>query len=102
MQLPVLYLNLVGGQDELVFDGESFVMNAAGDVTQRLPACAEGLYPVDLDIGATLTPIPGACAARADNIASIYAVLVLGVRDYIHKNGFKARSLVCPAVSIPR
>jgi len=89
VQLPVLYLNLVGGQDELVFDGESFVMNAAGEVTQRLPACAEGLYPVDLDIGATLTPTPGACAARADNIASIYAVLVLGVRDYIRKNGFK-------------
>ncbi|MBI5460998.1 MAG: NAD+ synthase [Gammaproteobacteria bacterium] len=87
--LPVLYLNVVGGQDELVFDGESFVINAQGEVTQRAPACAIGLYPVDLEIGETVHPVPAACAPRPDNIASIYAVLVLGVRDYIRKNGFK-------------
>ncbi|HEY9198776.1 MAG TPA: NAD+ synthase [Gammaproteobacteria bacterium] len=87
--LPVLYLNLVGGQDELVFDGESFVMNAAGEVTQRAPACASGLYPVDMEIGDSIAPVPGECAPRPDTIASIYQVLVLGVRDYIRKNGFK-------------
>lgn len=87
--LPVLYLNLVGGQDELVFDGESFVMNAAGEVTQRMPACAAGLYPVDLAVGAVVEPIPGECIPRPDTIAGIYDVLVLGVRDYIRKNGFK-------------
>ena len=87
--LPVLYLNLVGGQDELVFDGASFVMNAAGAVTQRMPACTAGLYPVDLDIGSAVTPLPGECAPRLDRVAGIYNVLVLGVRDYILKNGFK-------------
>jgi NAD+ synthase (glutamine-hydrolysing) len=87
--LPVLYLNLVGGQDELVFDGESFVMDAEGRVTQRAPACTVGLYPVDLDIGASVRPLPGDCAPRPDVEASVYQVLVLGVRGYIRKNGFK-------------
>ncbi|MFN2308128.1 MAG: NAD+ synthase [Gammaproteobacteria bacterium] len=87
--LPLLYLNLVGGQDELVFDGESFVMDAAGQVTQRAPACVEGLFPVDLDIGAAVVPRPGACAARPSLEAGVYQVLVLGVRDYIRKNGFQ-------------
>ncbi|MFP5506624.1 MAG: NAD+ synthase [Gammaproteobacteria bacterium] len=87
--LPVLYLNLVGGQDELVFDGASFVMDAAGTVTQRAPACAVGLYPVDLEIdGDAVLPVPGDCAPRAGLEASVYQVLVLGVRDYIRKNGF--------------
>jgi NAD+ synthase (glutamine-hydrolysing) len=87
--LPVLYLNLVGGQDELVFDGESFVMDAEGRVIQRAPACAAGLYPVDLDIGDGVRPLPAECAPRPGVEASIYQVLVLGVRDYIRKNGFK-------------
>ncbi|NIO42617.1 MAG: NAD+ synthase, partial [Burkholderiales bacterium] len=47
--VPIIYVNLVGGQDELVFDGESFVVNAAGDVTQRVKAFEEGLFPVDID-----------------------------------------------------
>lgn len=87
--LPVLYLNLVGGQDELVFDGASFVMDAAGTVTQRMPACTSGLYPVDVDTDGAVAPVAGECAPRLGLIASIYDVLVLGVRDYIRKNGFK-------------
>ena len=49
--LPIVFLNLIGGQDELVFDGNSFVMNAAGQVTQRAPAFTEGLFPVELHVG---------------------------------------------------
>ena len=87
--LPLLYVNLVGGQDELVFDGESFVMDAQGRVTQRAPACSLGLYPVDLEFDAEVRPVPGECVPRPDGLASVYQVLVLGVRDYIEKNGFK-------------
>src|ERR1700686_2959654 len=47
-QIPLVFTNLIGGQDELVFDGNSFVMDAQGEVTTRVPAFVEGLYPVDL------------------------------------------------------
>ncbi len=87
--LSALYVNLVGGQDELVFDGESFVINASGEVTQRAPAFQEGLYPVDLDVSAEqLAPRPATCAAVLSEEASVYQALVLGVRDYVEKNGF--------------
>ncbi|MEJ2645055.1 MAG: NAD+ synthase [Gammaproteobacteria bacterium] len=91
--LPVLYVNLVGGQDELVFDGESFVVDADGEVTQRAPACVEGLYPVDLEVGEKVRPIAGECSPMLDEEASIYQVLVLGVRDYTRKNGFSGAVL---------
>jgi NAD+ synthase (glutamine-hydrolysing) len=48
--LPLVFVNLIGGQDELVFDGNSFVMNAAAQVTLRAPAFTEGLYPVDIRV----------------------------------------------------
>ena len=87
--LPALYVNLVGGQDELVFDGESFVIDARGDVTQRAPAFQEGLYPVDLEVTeAGVVPRPGSCAPVLSEEASVYQALVLGVRDYVEKNGF--------------
>jgi len=86
--LPVIYVNLVGGQDELVFDGSSFVVNSDGAVTQYAPACEAGLYAVDFQVAACVTPLPGECMPRLPDIAAIYQVLVLGVRDYIHKNHF--------------
>ncbi len=87
--LPAIYLNLVGGQDELVFDGESFVINAQGEVTQRAPAFQEGLYPVDLDFTEeSVTPRSATCAPLLSEEASVYQALVLGVRDYVEKNGF--------------
>ena len=87
--LPVVYVNLVGGQDELVFDGGSLVLNAQGRVVQRAPSCVEGLYPVDFSVAAgQVTPLPGELAPHLDTVESIYRVLVLGVRDYIRKNGF--------------
>ena len=87
--LPVVYVNLVGGQDELVFDGGSLVLDAQGRVVQRAPSCVEGLYPVDFRVEAgAVIPLPGECAPHLDTVESIYRVLVLGVRDYIRKNGF--------------
>ena len=86
--LPIVYVNLVGGQDELVFDGGSMVMNGRGELTQRTPFCAEGLYPVDFTAGATMAPVPGEMAEQPSEEAAIYQAIVLGVRDYVTKNGF--------------
>jgi NAD+ synthase (glutamine-hydrolysing) len=86
--LPIVYVNLVGGQDELVFDGGSFVVDHAGTLTQRAPDCEAGLYPVDFLDREPVTPVPGDCPPHPDMEAAIYRVLVLGVRDYINKNGF--------------
>jgi len=85
--MAVVYVNQVGGQDELVFDGHSFVMDASGQVTQRAPAFVEGLYPVVIDTA--LQPQPAELAPLATLEASVYDALVLGVRDYVRKNGFK-------------
>jgi NAD+ synthase (glutamine-hydrolysing) len=87
--VPVLYVNLVGGQDELVFDGASFVMDSQGQVTQQAPAFEEGVFISEFTIDSdSLTPVPGECAAPLSIEASVYKALVLGVRDYIKKNGF--------------
>ncbi len=83
--LPVIYANLVGGQDELVFDGASFVLDAAGTLLHQLPAFEETLGLVELD-GAR--PMPGMVIADPGLEASVYRALCLGVRDYIGKNGF--------------
>ena len=83
--LPMVYANLLGGQDELVFDGASFALNAQGAVCMRLPQfeAAEGLVEfVDGDLRTT------ALAPLLTPEAEAYAALVLGVRDYIGKNGF--------------
>jgi len=84
--LPIVYVNMVGGQDELVFDGGSFVVDAQGALTQHAPTCVEGLYPVDIAAGAV--PVAGTCVPPLTPEAAVYEVLVLGVRDYIRKNGF--------------
>ena len=86
--LSILYTNLVGGQDELVFDGDSQVVNGRGELTQRAPLCVEGLYPVDFSIGATVEPRPGEIVSEPAEEAAIYQAIVLGVRDYVNKNGF--------------
>ncbi|WP_455233832.1 NAD+ synthase [Thiogranum longum] len=86
----VVYVNLVGGQDELVFDGESFVVDQAGTTVIRAPAYQHGLYPVDFELaGESLKPLPGQLTPRLSEEASVYHALVKGVRDYIAKNGFQ-------------
>ena len=87
--MPIVYCNLVGGQDELVFDGQSFVMDAAGEVTLRAEACKEGLYLAEFDVGETITSVPATVVEPLPVEASVYDVLVLGTRDYIEKNGFR-------------
>jgi NAD+ synthase (glutamine-hydrolysing) len=86
--LPIMYVNLVGGQDELVFDGGSFVVDRDGTLTRRAPDCESGLYPVDFRLQDVVTPVPGDCLPHPDTEEAVYRVLVLGVRDYINKNGF--------------
>lgn len=88
--MPIVYVNQVGGQDELVFDGGSCVIAADGMVSQRAPAFVEGLYPVDLQIGkSAVAARPASCAPLLELEASVYQALVVGVRDYVQKNGFK-------------
>jgi len=86
--LPIVYCNMVGGQDELVFDGQSFVMAADGTVTQRAESCVEGLYLAELELGDEVKPLPGTITEPLPVEASVYEVLVQGTRDYIEKNGF--------------
>jgi NAD+ synthase (glutamine-hydrolysing) len=88
--VPVVFLNLIGGQDELVFDGNSFVMDAKGVVTQRAPAFTEGMYAVDLavDSNGQVWPIPGEIAPLQGHEESVYGALVQGTRDYVTKHRF--------------
>ena len=87
--LPIVYINMVGGQDELVFDGNSFVMDAQGEVVMRAPAFKEGTYFVDFERqGRRAVPVPGDVAPELSDEASVYSALVLGVRDYVNKHGF--------------
>ena len=109
------YVNMVGGQDELVFDGDSIVVSAEGEVLARAPQFEESLLVVDLDLPAATTdagtargehverltvstePSPtdgqlvaGVVAPRMADEAEVYGALVLGLRDYVHKNGFRS------------
>ena len=97
--LPVVYANLVGGQDELVFDGGSFAMDSRGVLCCQLPKFDEALAMVDFDHG---EPQPGIIVADQAVEAEVYQALVIGVRDYLGKNGFRAQSSDFRAASIRR
>lgn len=86
-RMPIIYVNLVGGQDELVFDGTSFVVDARGEIRQRSPAFEERLDAVEFDSN-TLAPVAGAVAPAPGYEQSIYQAITLGVGDYVNKNGF--------------
>ncbi|MHB1542268.1 MAG: NAD+ synthase [Steroidobacteraceae bacterium] len=87
--LPMAYVNTVSGQDELVFDGNSFAMDATGEVCLRAPPFVEGLYCVDfIREHGRVVPRPGPIAPELSDEASVYSALVLGVRDYVTKHGF--------------
>lgn len=88
--LPLAYVNLVGGQDELVFDGNSFVMSAAGEVVMRAPPFEEGTWAVEFvrDTRGKVAPRAVAVSAELSDEASVYRALTLGVRDYVQKHGF--------------
>ncbi len=91
--IPLVYVNLVGGQDELVFDGASFVMDRQGRITTHAPEFREALLAVDFTVGERLEPVPGQIAQPLPDDASIYRALVTGIRDYVRKNGFKGAVL---------
>ncbi len=91
--LPVVYVNQIGGQDELIFDGGSFVMNASGEVVMRAPDFADGVFCVDIKYANKIIELHGDIAEPLRDEASAYAALVLGVRDYVGKNGFKGAVL---------
>jgi NAD+ synthase len=88
--LPLLYVNQVGGQDELVFDGDSFVLNAKGDVAVRASAFhAESVTTRWSKQAGVWSCAAGSIAAHATDPAPLYQALVTGLRDYMAKNGFR-------------
>jgi NAD+ synthase (glutamine-hydrolysing) len=103
---PLAYVNMVGGQDELVFDGDSLVVDADGALVARARQFDEDLLVVDLDLAAAdgyctaeVSPDPRPAHAalpvaeiepRLTDEAEMYAALVLGLRDYVRKNGFRS------------
>ena len=104
--VPVVYLNLVGGQDELVFDGGSMVVDRRGSLQYRAPSFEETRFVVDIEAGDVTAratppivvrsaplvprskPVSPPPAASLDSLEEIYRALTLGLRDYVRKNGF--------------
>ena len=102
---PLVYVNMTGGQDDLVFDGDSIVVGADGSVIARAPQFEDGIAVVDIDVATkTSSPdviisedevsvdralIPGV-AVRLDDREEIWNAIVVGLRDYVEKNGFRS------------
>ena len=82
---PVVYVNQVGGNDELVFDGASFAMDASGDLVAQLAAFEEGLALVEIPGAKPLSPEP----APMPDVVAVRQALVLGLGDYVRKCGFR-------------
>jgi NAD+ synthase (glutamine-hydrolysing) len=92
--IPIVYVNLVGGQDELVFDGGSFVVNGRGELTQRSPWFVESQSLVTFELAdGVAEPKPDQIIPEQGEEEGIYNALVLGVRDYVQKNGFNGAVL---------
>ncbi|OQX11058.1 MAG: NAD+ synthase [Thiothrix lacustris] len=91
-QCPLAYVNLVGGQDELVFDGDSMLLDAAGTIVFRAEAFAAGVFVQEWEI--TVDAVGASHAGDRlqgkllQDDALIYRALTTGIRDYVHKNGF--------------
>ncbi len=87
--IPMVYVNQVGGQDELVFDGGSFAVNADGELAMVAPDFEAGSF--ELSVSRTVRGVEiaqGVAASALSDIAAVWQALVLGVRDYVEKNGF--------------
>ena len=90
--IAIIYVNMVGGQDELVFDGGSLVIDGDGEFVFRAPQFEQGLYLVKLGrtVAGNMTLVAGSAQCPPLNFTeSVYRALVLGVKDYVSKNGFK-------------
>ncbi len=81
---PIVYVNQVGGNDELIFDGASLVVGADGEILARCKSFAEDLLVIDTDAGA------GRCEPNGSDMEQLAAALKLGLRDYVRKCGFKS------------
>lgn len=92
---PVIYVNQVGGQDDLVFDGGTFVVDADGTLLERSPMFVEDLSYIDID-SAAATQQPADIAPEMDPDGEVYTACVLGLKDYMVKNGFNG---VCLGLS---
>ncbi len=91
--VPLVYLNLVGGQDELVFDGSSMVLSGTGELLARSPQLEEDFLLLDVSVEGAIPrstgdAIAGIVTPPLDDEEEMYAALVLGLRDYVGKNGF--------------
>jgi NAD+ synthase (glutamine-hydrolysing) len=86
--LPLVYAHLVGGQDEMVFEGHSFALNADGSVAGRAPSFVENMFEARIDTGQDAIKIVATVEPMRSPEADLWDALVLGVRDYIGKNGF--------------
>lgn len=86
--LPIAYAHWVGGQDDLVFDGGSLVMDGTGTICAHADYYQEKLLPIDILVDQTLHILPSELPAPLSLEASVYKALVLSVHDYVHKNGF--------------
>lgn len=89
-QLPILYINCVGGQDELVFDGGSFAISDQGKVQHHAPFCQEVLETVTLSTQRPIQITSQKVTPELSDEERLYQALVLGVRDYIEKNQFQS------------
>lgn len=89
--MPIVYANMVGGQDELVFDGGSMVVDQRGDLIFSAPTFEEKSYFLELSVSEK--NVPTSIVPPRSLLASVYEALVLGVKDYINKNGFKGAVL---------
>src|ERR1700716_1178284 len=107
--LPLIYLNQVGGQDELVFDGASFVLNADRSLAAQLPSFQESITTLRWTKGKIGWQCAGPVAPVLDGDEGDYAACVLGLRDYVQKNGFPGvllgvsggiDSALCAAVAV--
>lgn len=86
---PLVYCNLVGGQDDLVFDGASFAVNEQGEVLVQAPALQEAQMLCTLEKNQRVQLLPGELSPLPDELAYLYGALVLGLQDYVNKSGFK-------------
>ena len=104
----VAYVNLVGGQDDLVFDGNSFLIDSHGKVVSRAKQFEEDLLVIEIQSKSEIRQMSSSTDTQSD-LAQIWNALVLGVRDYVHKNRFKSvvlglsggiDSAVCAAIAV--
>jgi NAD+ synthase (glutamine-hydrolysing) len=88
--VPLIYANLIGGQDELVFDGGSFAVDGTGEVVIQLPQFEEATASLSIAEDGRVVPRQLEHTPQLSVPAQVYSALVLGVRDYVQKNGFKS------------